>query len=164
MKFDKLVIALSIFVIATMGMSPIFAANPTNTGTSNAALGVSDTISLLVSGDVSLTSLLADNLVTNQGQETTLTSESNVPITVNVNATEFGTGNMPLSALQVENANSTLYSPMVSSGSVNVITGMPAPAVAGNTTQNIGLQAQVPFGVKTGTYNTVLTWTASKTV
>ena len=163
MKLDKMVIALSVFIVATMGMSPIFAADPTNTGTSNASLGVSDTVSLLVSGDVSWVNLLADNLIINQGQETTLTSESNVPITVNVNANEFGTGNMPLSALQVENVDNASYFPMVSNGSVNVITGMPAPAVGGNTIQHIGLQAQVPFGVKTGTYNTILTWTASKT-
>jgi hypothetical protein len=162
MKLDKLVIALSIFVVASMGISPIFAADPTNTGTSQASLGVSDTISLLVSGDVSLTSLLADNIITNQGQKTTLTSESNVPITVDVNATDFA-DNMPISALQVQNANTTLYSPMVSTGSVNVITGMSVPAVGASTTQDIGLQAQVPYGVKTGTYNTVLTWTASKT-
>ena len=85
-----------------------------------------------------------------------------MPITVDVNAANFA-DNMPISALQVQNANTTLYAPMVSTGSVNVITGMPAPAVGASTTQDIGLQAQVPNGVKTGTYNTILTWTASKT-
>ena len=54
MKLNKLVIVLSIFIVATMGISPIFAANVT-TGTSQASIGVGDTISLLVSGDVSFT-------------------------------------------------------------------------------------------------------------
>ncbi len=161
MKLDKMVIALSIFVVATMGISPIFAADPTNTGTSHASMGVNDTISLLISGDVSWANLLADNIASTP-QQTTITSQSNVPINVGVTAAPFAT-NMPLSALQVQAANGT-YEPMNDTASVTAITAMPIPSVGSNTTHAVNLQAQVPFGVLTNSYSTTATWTASKTL
>lgn len=159
MERSKKILALLLGVAMVLGVTPAFAEEPTTTGTSTADVGVQDTVSIVVSGDVSWSDLFANNIL-QTAKQTNITSHSNVPINVNVKGSAFA-DNMPLWALKYKNSTNTEYSNMATTDGL-VLGNLAAPAVNGDSSQLVDLNIQVPFGVLTNTYSTTLTWTASK--
>lgn len=159
MENSKKILALILGLAMVLGVTPAFAEEPYTTGTSNAEIGVKDTVSIVVSGDVLWSDLFANNVL-QTAKQTNITSHSNVPINVNVKGSDFS-ANMPIWALKYKNSTNTEYSNMATTDN-QVLTGLAAPVVNGDSSQLVDLNIQVPFGVLTNTYSTTLTWTASK--
>ncbi|BDZ68627.1 hypothetical protein [Methanobacterium ferruginis] len=156
MQKSKKLLALLLGLAMILGVTPAFAEEPYASGTSEASVGVLDTVSIVVSGDVSWSDLYANNVLTS-AQQTRITSHSNVPINVTIKGTDFAS-NLPLSALKFNNGTEDVD---MSTSDQQAIGYLAAPEVEGDSYKDMDLKVQVPFGVLTNSYSTTLTWTAS---
>ena len=158
----KKILIFALGIVMAFGLTPAFAASPS--GTNGVTVGVSPSVSIVVSNNADFGSLAANNILSD-AQPINIASTSNVPIDVAVSALAFDSngGNMPLSALQWTNATGSAATPMTTSGTTAVGNmGVPTPNGV-NPSQNVNLDMQVPFGTLANAYNTVVTWTATPT-
>jgi hypothetical protein len=158
----KKVLIFALGIVMALGVTPAFATGPT-TGTNGVTVGVTPSVSLLVTGNAAFPSLAADNIL-QTAQPININSTSNVAIDVGVQALNWTStnGNMPLSALVFGTSNTQM-----TNNEQNAITNL----AAGNTfnsngngtgnAQDVNLNMQVPFGTLANNYSTTVTWTAA---
>jgi len=149
----KKILIFALGIVMAFGLTPAFAASPS--GTNGVTVGVSPSVSIVVSNNADFGSLAANNILSD-AQPINIASTSNVPIVVNVKAADWTSigGNMPLSALLWGTT------PMTTNNAV-AIANMTAPTPTTTSAQDVNLKMKVPFGSLPGAYNTTVTWTAS---
>jgi len=166
----KKILIFALGIVMAFGLTPAFATDPSTSGTNGVTVGVTPSVSIVVSNDAAFGDLAANDIATD-AQPINIASTSNVPIDVGVSAPAWtstnGTGNMPLSALQWSNpVVSTQLSAATSSmtsTSESAISAMAPPTPTTTSSQIMNLNMQVPFGSLANAYNTVVTWTATPT-
>jgi hypothetical protein len=111
-----------------------------------------DSVSILVSGNADFGTLAADNILSDP-QSIKIDSTSNVTIKVYVKAPGWTSdgGNMPLSALKFGASHMA-----ITTDNQLAITKLET-----NSSQNVNLYMQIPFGSLPNDYSTTVTWTAS---
>lgn len=135
-----------------LGATPIFAAEA---GTNNANVTVGEAVSILVSGNANFGVLTANNIQSG-AQTININSTSNVPVDVNVKAVNWNDTGMPLSAMQF-GTNTP-----ISNDDQVAITNLAAGGPGLGSAQDVNMYMQVPFGSLAKSYQSTVTWTASK--
>ncbi len=152
MGFNKKMLFISMAVVMSMCVSPAFADTGT---TNNVDVQVTSTVSIVVSGDAFFGDLQANN-IQSVPRPIMITSTSNVPIDVKVQANEWDTpaGNMPLSALQFNGNTPMTTVPQLA------LSDIQPGGIGGGGATPVNLYMQVPFGSSPQHYHTIVTWTA----
>ena len=153
MKSLKKILIFVFGLTMVLGVTPAFA---DSAGTNNANVTVGEAVSILVTGNADFGVLTANNMKSG-AQSININSTSNVPVNVNVKASNWNDTGMPISAMQFGT-----NTPITTDDQL-AITNLAVGEAGLGSGQNVNMYMQVPFGSLAKSYQSTVTWTASKT-